>query len=136
MLDKSKVPDKAVAKLDMRFKDMADYESLRPKVEAIASDLGLEVSTMANALPIKIDLKNPYIEQFIQLAEQISGHTVEPCHSLGSSDAHHFVSRGIPTILMRPGGGGPHSDNEWLLEEDFVKYYSLIKEYVLQTARL
>lgn len=130
----NQVPAEAKAVLDMRFKDMDDYSVKRPQVESIANKLGLSIRTLASAPPIRIDLTNPYVKTFIDMARDISGREIKPCHSLGSSDAHHFVERGIPTILMRPEGGGPHSDNEWVKEDDFIRYYELIKAYVTEVA--
>ena len=43
--------------------------------------------------------------------------------------------KNIPVILIRPKGGGRHSDKEWIDKEDLNKFYLVLKEFVVQITK-
>lgn len=132
----NQVPDQAWATLDMRFKNEANYIELRPAIEKSIVKEGLLLETIAHVGATKLNTNNQFVKSFIDIAQTKAPVELGYCHSLGSSDAHYFESRGIPTILVRPRGGGAHSDTEWVNKADLDTYYELIKEYVTQNARI
>jgi di/tripeptidase len=42
------------------------------------------------------------------------------------------LEKKIPVILIRPRGGGQHSEKEWIDIEDLGKFYSILKEFVIR----
>lgn len=131
----NQVPDSAEATIDMRFRDLQSYQAKRGQIEALAVELGLSIETVAQVDPGVVDVSEPHIASFLETAQQVSGKPVGQCHSLGSSDAHYFVAKGIPTILMRPTGGHPHGDKEWIDKAEFLQFYDVIKAYTERIAR-
>lgn len=131
----NQVPSSAEATIDMRFRDTESYQAKRSTIEALALEFGLGIETIAQVDPGVADVNEPYIAAFLETAQQVSGKPVGQCHSLGSSDAHYFVAKGIPTILMRPSGGHPHGDKEWIDKAEFMQFYDVIKAYTQRVAR-
>lgn len=131
----NQVPDSAEATVDMRFRDLVSYQAKRAKIEGIALESGLSIETLAQVDPGIVDVNEPHIAAFLETAQQVSGKPVGQCHSLGSSDAHYFVAKGIPTILMRPTGGHQHGDKEWIDKAEFIQFYDVIKAYTQRIAR-
>lgn len=132
----NQVPSSARATLDIRYADQKSYVTKRVKVENIIKDAGLSVETIAVVDSFKIDPKQTKIAEFVDIAERIRGKSVESCRSYGASDAHYFIAKGIPTILIRPEGGGAHSDTEWIDRDGFLEFYDVIKAYIKETTRI
>jgi succinyl-diaminopimelate desuccinylase len=131
----NQVADSAEAVLDIRFIDNASHKRLTKQMQQIAANHNLTVNTITCIQPTKIDVKNPHVASFLRVAEQVQGSPLGSMESLGTSDAHYFADLDIPVILVRPHGGAPHSDSEWLDKASFEKYYELIKKYVQEEAR-
>jgi succinyl-diaminopimelate desuccinylase len=131
----NQVADSAEAVLDIRFIDNASHKRLTKQMQQIAANHNLTVNTITCIQPTKIDVKNPHVASFLRVAEQVQGSPLGSIESLGTSDAHYFADLDIPVILVRPHGGAPHSDSEWLDKASFEKYYELIKKYVQEEAR-
>jgi acetylornithine deacetylase/succinyl-diaminopimelate desuccinylase-like protein len=132
----NKVADRAAASIDVRFLSNAGCDELQDKVEQIAKRHGVSVDTVACVKICEIDLKHPLVRSFVEVAEQVHGRPLGQVRSLGTSDAHYFADLDIPVILIRPEGGDPHSDEEWISREGLEKYYRVIKTYVEKEARL
>lgn len=132
----NQVADYAEATLDMRFVNAVGYIKRRKNIEAIASKYMLEIHDLAQIDYFETDLTHPHIANFIQIAERMRGKTIKSQRSLGASDAHYFAEHGIPVILIRPDGGGPHSDNEWIDKAGLEEFYEVLKAYVMETAKI
>ena len=132
----NQVADAAEAILDVRFLSNELYEELRTRIESIAGKYKITPETVAHVKCVKTDMKNPYVVSFLEMARKFHGSPLKSSHSLGASDARYFAEFKIPTILLRPSGGGAHSDSEWIGKSDLEKYYQLIKAYVQKEARL
>lgn len=132
----NQVPDSAKCTLDMRFTDERSYSDKRIQIESIIQSHKLTVETQARLDSFCLDTKNPYIENFIQIASGVYGKPIEFGRSYGASDAHYFNSKGIPTILIRPNGGGAHSDEEWIEKDGLNTFYEVVKAYVKEVAKI
>lgn len=132
----NQVPDQAEATIDMRFISDKDYVAHRVKIENIAKARKLTLKTVAYVASRNVDTNQPAIKEFLDIAEQLHGQPITKTHSFGASDACYFANHGIPTIVMRPTGGGAHSDHEWIDKAELLKFYELIKTYVTRTAKV
>lgn len=132
----NQVADWAEAVLDIRFISNAGYERITNQVKKIAAEHDLTISTAACIKPTVTDLKNPLVASFLQVAQAVHGAKLDEICSLGTSDSHFFADLGIPVILLRPHGGAPHSDAEWVDKASLEKYYQLIRRYVQKEAKL
>ena len=131
----NQVADAAEAVLDVRFVSNELYEELSQKIEAIAAAYKISTKTVALVRCVKTDLNNPYVKSFLRIAERVHGKPMGTIRSLGASDAHYFDEVDIPVILLRPDGGSPHSDNEWIDKAGLEEYYEVIKAYVQKEAK-
>jgi succinyl-diaminopimelate desuccinylase len=131
----NQVPDSARATLDIRFASEEDRASLRTKIEATAKSAGLEIETCAEVDMCLTDLNEPHVAEFVNIVERLRGQPIEETQSLGSSDARYFALKEIPTILIRPNGGGAHSEQEWIDKAGLHQFYEVIKAYVTETAK-
>lgn len=132
----NQVPESAWASLDMRFIDEHNYSQMRVRIEEIIHTSGLEIETIAHVGATKLNKEHPLVKNFISIVKEKSPVEFGFTHSLGSSDAHYFESRNIPTILMRPRGGGAHSDHEWIHKSDLDLYYEVLKEFIIKNAKI
>jgi succinyl-diaminopimelate desuccinylase len=132
----NQVADWAKAVLDIRFIDGQGHERITKQINKIADRHNLTIKTVTLVNPTATDMKNPFVASFLNLAEAAHGSKLDQICSLGTSDSHYFAELGIPVILLRPHGGAPHSDAEWLDRASYEKYYQLIKRYVQQEAKL
>jgi succinyl-diaminopimelate desuccinylase len=132
----NKVADWAEASIDIRFLSNAGCDKLQTKVGHLAKNHGVTVETLFCIKICEIDLKHPLVRSFIEIAEQVHGRPLGRARSLGTSDAHWFADLDIPTILIRPEGGEPHSNDEWISQEGLEKYYRVIKTYIQEEAKV
>jgi acetylornithine deacetylase/succinyl-diaminopimelate desuccinylase-like protein len=131
----NQVADWAEAVLDIRFLSNDGHERLTKQINEIAGRHGLTINTAVHIKPTKTDMSNPFVKSFLQIAEDIHGSKLDEVCSLGTSDSRYFAELDIPVILLRPNGGAPHSDAEWLDKASFEKYYELIKKFVQKEAK-
>lgn len=130
----NQVPAEARATLDMRFIDNDAYTAKRVDIESVVQNFDLDLETIARVDNVKVDTKQPEIENFMKIAENVRGKAIEYGRSYGASDAHYFTSKGIPTILIRPEGGGAHSDQEWISKQGLAQFYQVLNTYVREVA--
>lgn len=132
----NQVPAEAKCTIDMRFTDQASYTKKRIQIESIIQKKGLTVETRARLDSISLDVNETHIKDFINIASKVYGKSIEFGRSYGASDAHYFSSKGIPTILIRPNGGGAHSDEEWIEKDGLNTYFEVVKAYVKEAAKI
>lgn len=132
----NQVPDQAEAILDMRFIDDHEYTKHCTAINKIVKSNKLQLETVVFVKSRNVDVTQPEVCSFLEIAELVRGKPITKTHSLGASDACYFAASGIPTIVIRPTGGGAHSDHEWIDKAELLKFYELIKTYITQTAKV
>jgi acetylornithine deacetylase/succinyl-diaminopimelate desuccinylase-like protein len=131
----NQVPDTAEATLDMRFVEAEQLELYKKAVPLVAENRGLQLTVLAESPCGIVDMDNPHIIDFLLVAEKVHGKPLEKEHSLGGSDARFFAEKDMPVIVMRPTGGGHHGSDEWIDKAEFLKFYELVKTYVMETTK-
>lgn len=126
----NQVADLAEATLDMRTVSDESFDRLHAKIKRIGSDHGVAVETLTRVRITETNIEHPLVAAFLQIAEEVRGKPLGHIRSLGTSDAHYFAKRGIPVILVRPDGGSPHGDDEWIDKAGLEQYCQVIKAYV------
>lgn len=132
----NQVADYAEASIDMRFLDHEQYLFHKEKIESITKKYNLEIETVAQVNNFITDTEEPDVAYFLSVVERIRGEPVKLARSLGASDARYFAEKNIPTILIRPEGGGAHSDHEWIDKAGLDQFYEVIKAYVTEVAKV
>lgn len=128
----NQVADYAVARLDFRSFHKEDLTRFQTLIETLAHDNDLEISYNSTGDPLLFDKTLPQAATFLKHLEEVTETPARFTKSYGASDGRFFAQYGIPCIIIEPRGGGRHSADEWLLAEDLVPYYNLIKQWTLE----
>ncbi len=133
----NQVSDFSRAFLDIRSPSSRLKEKIFEKIERIKKELrGIKIEKIVEASPYSVDLNNSYLKLFSKIAKEKFKIKTGFVFSHGSSDARFFVEKKIPTILIRPKGGGHHSEKEWIDIEDLKKFYFVLKEFVFSVSKI
>lgn len=130
----NQIPDHAEATFDIRYKNKTAYAAIRGSIEDIARDGNVEIVTIDTSAPVELDRDHAAVKHFFSIAEEILGKPLETCHSFGSTDARFFAEKDIPCIVLRPNGGGAHSEGEWIKTSDLALFTKLLMQYVTSYA--
>lgn len=126
----NQIADKAEAVMDLRFLSNDNYARIRREIDRIASRYDVSLETVRQINVAKTDASHPLVLPFLRIAERQRGKPLGRVRSLGVSDAHYLLARGIPVILVRPEGGSAHGDHEWINKQGFHEYYRIVRAYV------
>jgi len=132
----NQVPDHAEAVLDMRFINAQECATHKQAIKKILARRGLEFATVGFVEARSVDITQPDVASFLAIAEDVTRQPITKTHSFGTTDACYFTEHDIPTIVLRPTGGGAHSDHEWIDKAGVVQFYEVIKQYVMQTTKI
>jgi acetylornithine deacetylase/succinyl-diaminopimelate desuccinylase-like protein len=127
----NQVADYAEAMLDIRFVSKENEADILNLAKQVASKSGkIEIEKIISAFPMNTDENNNYVKKFKQIAKQ-KGIKIKSTFTHGSSDARFFSENRIPVIVLRPKGGGHHSEEEWIELESLKKFYEVLKDFVI-----
>ncbi|MGM0439125.1 MAG: M20 family metallopeptidase [Patescibacteria group bacterium] len=125
----NQVPEFAEALVDIRFVPETNVEEVMKNIDSIKKDY-IELEKVVTGPSFKWNVNNKYFKKFFQIAKDRYGRKRRTAFSHGSSDARFFASKKIPTLVVKPKGGGHHGPNEWISKEDLERYYQVLKEFV------
>lgn len=132
----NKISDHAEAYVDMRFVSGASENEIRSVVEKHLGDFeGISIEDVAFVPGTNIDTSERYFESFSESAKRLFGIETSTSVSHGSSDAKFFIEHGITPLVISPKGGGHHSDDEWIDEEDLERFYEVLNDFVRKEGR-
>lgn len=135
-VSQNQVPDFASAMLDIRFLGNR-AEELMAKLQAIAYDKGVAITTLVNIAPVMLDLDLPALKIWEQIVSKVRGKEhAGYMISYAGSDARFFAAKGIPSIVTYPEGGGHHSAHEWISEEGLYQFYDCTLAFVKAVAKV
>lgn len=129
-------PDHAVAAIDVRFANLADFHHIPAAIRRLCQEHGAEIrTTRAATLPTGTDLTHPLIAAFSTCITTETGIIPKGIASFGASDAPFFSAHGVPCILTSPRGGDRHADSEWLDAESYEHLKPILIAYLNTVAR-
>jgi succinyl-diaminopimelate desuccinylase len=127
----NQIPDEAEGTLDIRFPTKKEFERVYDKLDKLGKKHKIRVLTIRYADAMKHDTDARIFKVWEEVVTEIRGEKFSGyMQSVAQSDAHYFVERGIPTLLVRPTGGDLHGPEEWIDEKDFYEYYECVKVFV------
>ena len=125
----------AQALLDIRFPENSTYRKIVQKLKKCLKKFKkISIEEIVFASPYSIDPNNKFLKIFSEIAYEKFKIKTSFTFSHGSSDARFFLQKNIPVILLRPNGGGHHSEKEYIDLESLEKFYLLLKEFVQKVA--
>jgi succinyl-diaminopimelate desuccinylase len=132
----NQIPNRAEATFDIRFRDREIYASIKAAITDIASSGDVCLETLDYSAPMQTNADDPVVKYFSAIAEDVLGQPLETCHSYGATDGRYFSERAIPCIIIRPQGGGAHSEGEWVRAADLPRFTDLITRFITSYARV
>jgi succinyl-diaminopimelate desuccinylase len=131
----NQLPDHAEAVLDIRVMGMAELAAAERDVADICRRYGADLELIVLFPPLRHDLNDPLLAEFVHSVERVTGEHCGGSLSYGSSDAVQFAAKGIPCAVIRPHGGGHHSDEEWVDAKSMAQLVPILRDYLDRTAR-
>ena len=132
----NQVAEYAEAQVDIRFPIGTSRKTIRSMVDsAKKAGSGISIRQLRHSAPYENDITDPYHQAFSDIVLRLRGRRPGSIISHGTSDARHFRNLGMPVVLIRPHGGGQHSEHEWIHRKDFHTYYHAVRHLVEQTSR-
>ncbi|MEM1441490.1 MAG: M20/M25/M40 family metallo-hydrolase [Verrucomicrobiota bacterium] len=121
----NRIPEEAVATLDVRFIPPATAESVLAEMAKLLPE-GVTLHPLVSADPTHLAPD----EEFIAATREVAG--VEPriVRACGGSDGRFFFGKGIPVMLSRPRVGNLHGHDEWIEIDSMVDYFEICRRYV------
>lgn len=129
-------PSEASATLDIRYKDQTEFARILGGFEELLNKYDGTVTGLIDGANYELNPDVPLVRSFIDMYEQHLGKPVTMTKAHGSTDARFLTQHDISVVSFQPDGGGRHGDDEWISIPDLEKFYLLLKDYVLATARV
>ena len=124
------VPSYAEMFLDIRH---TSQNSTKEIIQIISEYKDINIDILLDGKIFTTDLNNKYVKKYIEVCEKELNNTINIIGCESTSDAIYFYEKNIPTIIMNPIGGNPHSQNEYVDKQSLCTLYkiylSFIKEY-------
>ena len=131
----NQVAEQAEAQLDIRFPADVSRKKIRSMIEnARKGNSSISIKELRHSGAYENDSSETNHRIFSDIVLKLRGRRPGTTISHGSSDARHFRNLGIPVILIRPRGGGQHSEQEWIHRKDFHTYYHALRQFVERVA--
>ncbi|MBI3618551.1 M20/M25/M40 family metallo-hydrolase [Candidatus Peregrinibacteria bacterium] len=127
------VPDAATCTLDIRFPPTVcatPSEALAIVARALPS--GCTLILLEQADPLQIDPAHPMLQRLKRILEDVTGHSIALTREHGATDARHFASRGIPSFLYGPVGGGFHAADEWVSIGSLMEHVEVSRKLLME----
>jgi acetylornithine deacetylase/succinyl-diaminopimelate desuccinylase-like protein len=127
----NQVPGFAEALVDIRFVPEKSKEEILRKLNKVKSER-IRLKEVISSPSFRVDVNNHYFNKFSEIAEKRYKIKRRTAFSHGSSDARFFAAKKIPTLVVKPKGGGHHGPNESIDKKDLERYYQVLKEFILE----
>ncbi|MDO8648848.1 MAG: M20 family metallopeptidase [Candidatus Peregrinibacteria bacterium] len=128
----NKIPDRAVASLDIRFPyDVCTQVDQALELVRAALPEGCTLELVRGAAPLRTAPDHPRILALKRLIHEVTGEEIPIGREHGASDARHFSKHGIPAFIYGPVGGGIHSKEEWISLTSLVHYCEIERRLLL-----
>lgn len=125
----NKIPDTCLLKLDVRYIP-EDSQQIVEKIRGCLSK-GDQLEVVTNEPAMHTDSSNKDVQNLRMYVKKYTQDDVLLRGANGSSDARHFVQKGVPGIEFGPIGGGIGADEEWVDISSLETYYKLLKEFIV-----
>lgn len=126
----NQVPEFASALVDVRFTAGTSLDDVKAWfAEAALKAPGVAAESVIGSPAYLNPLDGP-ATLFHNIAHEVTGHSLTPMLSHGSSDGRFFAAHNIPVITVPPIGGGQHSDDEWVKLSGLADYYEMTRRFI------
>jgi acetylornithine deacetylase/succinyl-diaminopimelate desuccinylase-like protein len=126
----------ASAMIDVRTGSVEDHQRILTDIETICRQHDITMSVAGSGSPIVTDPKAPYIKEFVEIVEQVTGRSYPTRYDFAVTDGRFFNAAGVPTIVINPECDAIHTPQEWLSQKSFAQFCDVLEQYVRRMARV
>ncbi len=125
----NQIAEDASCNIDIRFTTKEEEREIKEKLKEI-EDKYKEVEIIEDiyAPLFESNPESSYFKEFEKIAREYNKE-ISKGFAHGASDARHFHSVGIPTMVIKPKGGGTHSKEEWVDIRDVEQFSRVVEEF-------
>ncbi len=125
----NQIAESAFSKVDIRFTDKKEERRIKEKINQLKKKYkGVKVEEIAYGSSFLADTKSKLFVTFKDVAKKNKRNVLTQL-SHSSSDARFFGEKRIPTLIVRPKGGGAHSQKEWVDVNDLEIFCKTLKDF-------
>jgi succinyl-diaminopimelate desuccinylase len=124
----SRVPDRCVCRLDIRYVPADIPEELAQRIEKAAPELSVRVAEQSASF--YTDPTDPFLVSLNRTAAEIMRRAPGLVRKHATSDARHFSAAGIPAAIFGPGGENMHGLGEWVDLRQVNLFYRVLERFV------
>lgn len=121
------VPDKASAKLDIRYTQSYTPEEIKDDIENIE---GLKCEFNAVDPMLNTNKDNSFVQILKEASEEAIGESVAVSKKEPASDVRHFSENGVPGVVFGPEGYHVHENGEYAVISSFKDFYDSINLFL------
>ena len=125
------IPDEAELFLDIRYPSISKLETVLKKMDKIIENHSVSYSILSKTFPMYSGDVDKYVKKLITITKKIKNKKSKLKWTNYCSDARYFSEKNMPVIEFGPTGGDYHSDNEYVEIDSLIKYYGILKEFIL-----
>ncbi len=130
----NQIASSAKAGIDIRFPDREEEKKITNLLKRMERNYeGIKVEKVVSGSSFHCDLEHRFCKTFTTEAQKL-GKKVSSQLAHGSSDARFFAQKQIPTMMIKPDGGGSHSSEEWVDLKDLKDYCSVLRGFIKKVA--
>lgn len=123
------VPDTATARLSFRLTEKTSLSDLENILQRAVNKYGCNYSVLLSSQGVYMDASAPAIQQYIKIAEKITGRKIEISTNCGATDSRLFADKS--TIIMHSiNGANMHGDNEYAEIDSILTLAKIQKAFV------
>ncbi len=125
----NQIPDHATAGIDVRYL-VEDGPKIKNQINTLVKKHPyILLKTVAEGSGYHVDKDNPYFQSYLTALKK-HGVKYDFDVTYGSSDARFFTAIGIPVIVIRPDGGGLHSEDEFISLPELTRFHQVLTDFV------
>ena len=107
------VPAEAVSRVNFRLNETTSLEKLKSILETVTVKNNCSYEILLSSCGVYMNADNPYIKQYISVAEAVINSKIEISTSCGATDSRMFADKDAVIIMHSINGKDLHGDNEY-----------------------
>lgn len=125
----NQIPANATFIFDIRFVFGKKTTDILNKIKKVLpKNTSMEVISQNGAHSIYKN--NKFIKSLSASIKKINNKQARYVKDCSTSDAIFFTENKIPAVLLRPLGGNPHTENEWISKKSLEKFAIIINDFL------
>lgn len=125
----NQIPSKVALFLDIRFVDGESVKRIMHEIGKILPKNAI-INVVAQNEPFLTNKENMYLGLLAESIKQVCGVAPTFTRDCSTSDAIFFQENNIPAVLLRPLGGNPHTESEWVSKKSLEQFTDILSHFI------